>query len=149
MRWCRTKRTQVLTPLITSAFYSQLFHIWRNKISNCTQISCWLGLAESNCLWSKEISDPRPLRQKPTNQYGYEWKCIFCDTHTHIYIYLFCSYYKPGTKVSLLKIKTIMAKRWVIAKYANHFVLYFRCIVLFNPLMIMCSFYPSFFSEGY
>ena len=31
---------------------------------------------------------------------------VYFVTHTHIYIYLFCSYYKPGTKVSLLKIKT-------------------------------------------
>ena len=33
-------------------------------------------------------------------------------THTHTHTYLLCSYYKPGTKVSLLiaKIKTIMAK---------------------------------------
>ena len=149
MRWWRTKRTQVLTPLITSAFYSQLFHIWRNKISSCTQISCWLGLAESNCLWSKEISDPRPLRQNQlTNMDMNENVYFVTHTHTHTPTHLFCSYYNLGTKVSLLKIKTVMAKIWVIAKNANHFVLYFRCIVLFNPLMIMCSFYPSFFSEG-
>ena len=37
---------------------------------------------------------------------------IHTHTHTHTHIYLLCSYYKPGTKVSLLiaKIKIIMAK---------------------------------------
>lgn len=63
MRRWRNKSTHLITLLITSAFYSQnVPHLKEIKFSTAHKIGCWLGLRESNCLWSKEIPDPRHVR---------------------------------------------------------------------------------------
>lgn len=57
------ENTHLVTPVVTSTFCGQIVpHLQEIQLPIAHKISCWLGLRQSNCLWSQETADPRPIR---------------------------------------------------------------------------------------
>lgn len=61
------EHAHVVTPVVTSPFDGQMVpHLQEIQLPIAHKISCWLGLRKSNCFWSREIPDPRPIRPSTT-----------------------------------------------------------------------------------